>query len=264
MSNEERPPDDQRQGIQSVETASAVLFALERAGGPMSLNALAKSCNQAPNKIHRYLVSLGRMGLTTQSARTGQYDLGPSLRRLGAESLRRTNEVAVASEHAVRLSEETGFAVNLAAWGNEGPLVVRWDYGNHPLSLTARIGASLPLRGSAAGQVFLAHLPKAMTEPVLAAEGQLSQTDLQRIEREKAQVLRQGYAVSHGGVITSQVSYAVPVLSPSEPMPMVLTVVMPMEVATPEDIERSLAALKRCGRAISDELGAFDAENPSA
>ncbi|MFC8597118.1 hypothetical protein [Isoptericola sp. NPDC057191] len=105
----------------------------------------------------------------TQSRSTGKYDLGPATRRLGGEALRRTNEVAIASEHSVALSEATGHSVNLAVWTDSGPMIVRWDYGAHALSLTARVGASLPLLDSASGQVFFAHLPRTMTARALEA-----------------------------------------------------------------------------------------------
>ena len=40
-----------------------------------------------PHKAHRYLVSLVRTGLASQSPKAGRYDFGAALRRLGAESL---------------------------------------------------------------------------------------------------------------------------------------------------------------------------------
>src|SRR5690242_5309786 len=78
---------DSRQGIQSVEIAMTVLLALENGSGPMSLTALAAASGMTASKVHRYLVSLSRIGLVAQSRSTGLYDMGPSLRRLGVEAL---------------------------------------------------------------------------------------------------------------------------------------------------------------------------------
>ncbi|MEC3975754.1 IclR family transcriptional regulator [Amycolatopsis sp. H20-H5] len=247
---------DSRQGIQSVEIASRVLVALEQAGGPVALNELAKRCGAAPNKIHRYLVSLGRAGLTAQSQTTGRYDLGPTMRRIGAEALRRSNEVAVATDHVVQLSNETGHAVNLSVWSDAGPVVVRWDYGSHALSLTARIGAALPLLESAAGQVFLAHLPSVMTSTVLDRQyGTLSAKQLADIDKLKTQVRRRGYAEGKGGVIASQLSYAVLVASASEPMPLVATVVLPKDGFDEAEAQKTLSALIQTAAAITADLG---------
>jgi DNA-binding IclR family transcriptional regulator len=51
------------------------------------------------SKVHRYLGSVNRIGLVAQSRSYGLYDMGPSLRRLGIEALRRIDEVGLASEH---------------------------------------------------------------------------------------------------------------------------------------------------------------------
>lgn len=247
---------DSRQGIQSVEIASRVLFALERAGSSLTLNELAKQCGEAPNKIHRYLVSLGRSGLTSQSPTTGRYDLGPALRRLGAEAIRRTNEVAVATDHVIALSNETGHAVNLSVWGEDGPILVRWDYGRHALSLTARIGATLPIIESAAGQVFLAHLPDAMTASALERQyGRLTARQLADVEQIKARVRRRGFAEVKGGLITGQMSYAVLVASATEPMPLVATMVVPMDVVDEVVAMNAPRALIKCAADIVAELG---------
>jgi IclR helix-turn-helix domain len=66
--------DDARQGIQSVENAMVVLVALERGRGPMTLTQISAAGDMAPNKAHRYLVSLGRVALVTQDPVTGRYD----------------------------------------------------------------------------------------------------------------------------------------------------------------------------------------------
>jgi DNA-binding IclR family transcriptional regulator len=162
--------DPGRQGIQSVETAMRVLVALESGGGALSLSAIAQASGMQPSKVHRYLVSLGRVGLTSQDPASGLYDFGASLRRLGAEALRRTNEVAVAGGHAAKLRDRTGHSVNLAVWGDRGPIIVSWAYGTRPLPLTVRVGATLPLLASSVGQVFLAHLPESLTGEVLGEE----------------------------------------------------------------------------------------------
>jgi DNA-binding IclR family transcriptional regulator len=132
-----KPVDDPtasptRQGIQSVELAMIVLRAMEEGLGPMSLSQIAAGSGMQPNKVHRYLVSLGRVGLVAQSPRSGRYDLGPAMRRLGIEALRRMDEVSVVSEHLPALRDRTGHAVNLAVWGDHGPVIVRWDYGSYP------------------------------------------------------------------------------------------------------------------------------------
>ncbi|GGF21720.1 IclR family transcriptional regulator [Subtercola lobariae] len=258
MSEQQRGAGEPRQGIQSVEIAARVLFALETGGAPMSLNDIARACDSQPSKIHRYLVSLGRVGLTAQSPTTNLYDLGPAMRRLGGESLRRTNDVALISEHTPKLRDETGHSINLAVWSDEGPVIVRWDYGTHALPLTARLGAILPILASSAGHVYLAYLPEKMTEKAVGINRESapslpgSRKDLQEIRQS---VRSLGYAETSGAVIRGISSISVPIFSAGDPMPVVATLVLPHENVKPAERAHNRAKLIEMARLVSADLG---------
>ncbi|MEC3975771.1 hypothetical protein [Amycolatopsis sp. H20-H5] len=85
-------------------------------------------------------MSLARVGFVAQSPGSGRYDVGPAMRRLGIAALRRMDEVALVSEHLPTLRDRTGHAVNLAAWADHGPVIVRWDYGSYAPPITVRVG----------------------------------------------------------------------------------------------------------------------------
>ncbi|MGW0940550.1 IclR family transcriptional regulator [Streptomyces sp. NPDC002666] len=247
-----------RQGIQSVELAMTVLQALEEGRGPMSLTQIAAASGMQPSKAHRYLVSLTRVGLVAQSPSSGQYDMGPAMRRLGVESLRRMDEVALISEHLPQLRDRTSHAVNLAVWGDHGPVVVRWEYGAHALPITVRVGATMPLLTSAMGGVFLAHLPEQLTEPVV--RGQLETETLDaatrdQVERIKSEVRQDGVASTVGGVIPGVTSLAAPVFTAGESFPLVVTLVMPARGITQQDMDRLSDELLTSTRAMSEMLG---------
>lgn len=261
----ERPPEPEsseaapaRQGIQSVELAMTVLQALEEGRGPMSLTQIAAASGMQPSKAHRYLVSLARVGLVAQSPSSGRYDMGPAMRRLGVESLRRMDEVALVSEHLPGLRDRTSHAVNLAVWGDHGPVVVRWEYGAHALPITVRIGATMPLLNSAMGGAFLAHLPDQLTLPVLRAQLEVETLDpvtQGRVTKIRSKVLRDGVATTFGGVIPGVTSVAAPVFTAGESLPLVVTLVMPTRGISDEDLPRVSSELLRSARAMSDELG---------
>ncbi|MFC9502825.1 IclR family transcriptional regulator [Streptomyces sp. NPDC057002] len=246
-----------RNGIQSVETAMRVLLALESGGGALSLSAVAQASGMQPSKVHRYLVSLGRIGLTSQDPSSGLYDFGPAMRRLGAESLRRTNEVAIAGSHATRLRDRTGHSVNLSVWGDQGPLVVSWAYGTRPLPLTVRVGATLPLLASSVGQVFLTHLPESLTAEALAVELARKDTDWtsDRVVDVCARIRRDGHAVTHGGVVPGIISIAAPVFAANDPLPLAVSVVLPESAGTPDHLTEVTDELHNAVRAASQELG---------
>jgi DNA-binding IclR family transcriptional regulator len=247
-----------RQGIQSVELAMTVLLALEQSAGPLSLTQIAALSGMAPSKVHRYLVSLGRVGLVSQTRSSGAYDFGPSLRRLGAEALRRMDEVGLASEYLPALRDTTGHAVNLAVWGDHGPVIVRWDYGAYPLPITVRVGATMPILASSLGRVYLAHLPSVVTEPVIRAQHPtVDRTRLsdEEIERIKAEVRRDGVAITYDAVIPGVSSVAAPVFTTGESLPLAVAVALPARFATPEVLREVAAHLLDTTKAMSAELG---------
>ncbi|MFJ9888979.1 IclR family transcriptional regulator [Streptomyces sp. NPDC091287] len=247
-----------RQGIQSVELAMTVLQALEEGRGPMSLTQIAAASGMQPSKAHRYLVSLARVGLVAQSPSSGRYDMGPAMRRLGIESLRRMDEVALVSERLPGLRDRTSHAVNLAVWGDHGPVVVRWEYGAHALPITVRIGATMPLLNSAIGGVYLAHLPQQLTEPVLRLQLETEHLDAaakERVDTVRSEVLADGVATTFGGVIPGVTSLAAPVFTAGESLPLVVTLVMPARGTTEESLVGLSAELLRSTRSMSEELG---------
>lgn len=247
------PSGSTRQGIQSVEIAMTVLDALERGGGPMSLTQIANASGMGASKAHRYLVSLGRAGMVAQSPSSGLYDMGPALRRLGAESLRRMDEVGLVSEYIPGLRDRTGHAVNLAVWGDHGPVIVRWDYGAYALPITVRVGATMPLLTSSVGRVYLAHLPRALTEPVLRAQG--ADPTLAEIDRITDEVRREGCARTSGGVIPGIASVAAPVFTTGDSLPLVVALALPERTADDEVLRAVTADLLATTAAMSAELG---------
>jgi DNA-binding IclR family transcriptional regulator len=252
------PSSSARQGIQSVELAMLVLEAIERGLGPMSLTQIAASSRMQPSKAHRYLVSLTRIGLVAQSPVTGLYDLGPAMRRLGVESLRRLDEVSLVTEHLPGLRDRTGHAVNLAVWGEHGPVIVRWEYGAYALPITVRVGATMPLLTSAVGLAYLAHLPDTLIEPVLRAQLDADAADAPdagRIAGLRAQVLRDGFASTVGGVIPGVTSLAAPVFGVGESLPLVLALAMPSRAVSAQQLPQLSAELLRTARAASTDLG---------
>jgi DNA-binding IclR family transcriptional regulator len=261
-----RSPASSRQGIQSVEIAMTVLLALERNAGPASLTQIAALSGMQPSKAHRYLVSLSRVGLVSQSQSSGQYDLGPAMRRLGAEALRRMDEVSLASEYLPGLRDRTKHAVNLAVWGDQGPVIVRWDYGSYALPITVRVGATLPMLASSVGRVYLTHLPGTLTDPVVRAQDATADQRFseEEIERIKTGIRRDGVAITSGGVIPGVTSVAAPVFTTGESLPLAVAIALPARVATDTVLRTVSDELLATTKAMSAELGHQHTPEPEA
>lgn len=244
-----------RQGIQSVEIAMTVLEAIEHGLGPMTLSQVAAGCGMAPSKAHRYLVSLRRAGLIARSPVTGLYDLGPAMRRLGAEALRRMDEVSAASEYLPGLRDRTQQSVNLSVWGESGPVIVRWEYGAHVLPITVRVGATLPLLPSSAGRVFLAVLPESLTAVVLAQHDAATRPGPEELAALREEVTRTGVSVTFDGVIPGVTTLAAPVWSTGSSIPLVVALTLPSAVCTQALLDSVTTELLVTTRAMTADLG---------
>ena len=254
----ERSDEVLPQGIKSIEVGARVLLALEQGRGPMSLSEVARGSELHPAKTHRYLASLVRTGLASQSVATGLYDLGPAARHLGVEALRRSDAVSVASAHAMELRDQTGHTVNLAVWSDAGPALVRWDTGAHSLPIVVRVGSTLPLLDSAIGYVFLAHLPASMTSSVVRSQQRQGTTRALaagEVAALKAQVLEEGLGRTADHMIFGMAALAVPVMGASGALEVVIALVLPSGMVTRVEVERLGGLLRATAERVATELG---------
>lgn len=85
------------------------------------------------------------------------------------------NIATLKAVHAARplveeLSRDADRTVGLGVWGNQGPTMIWWWEGSHPLQTRLRCGLVVTLLGSATGSVFAAFAPRDLTAPFIDAE----------------------------------------------------------------------------------------------
>jgi len=258
----QREEDSQPQGIKSIEVGARVLLALEQGRGPMPLSEVARRAGMHPAKVHRYLASLIRTGLASQSPATGLYDLGPASRHLGVEALRRTDAVSTASAHAVELRDQTGHTVNVGVWTDVGPTLVRWDTGVHALPIVVRVGSVLPLLDSAVGMVFLAQMADSLTRAVLKSqqrEGMTRTAPAAEVQELKDSTRRSRFARTTNQMIFGLAALAAPVFGADGALEVVIGMVMPARMMTAAEAKRLGVALLVSADRASQELG-YEAE----
>lgn len=159
-----------RGGVQSVRIASTILKALAAGGGALPLKDLASATGLARAKVHRYLTSLRNAGLVSQNVDTGHYQIGPAAVEIGLIGLRRISPVAEVCDALPALRDLINQTVTVAVWGDGGPVVVAMQESDHWVTMNIRVGSRLPIATTAIGRVFLAHLPAAVTRPLVMAE----------------------------------------------------------------------------------------------
>ena len=162
---------DTQTGIESIETGMRLLLAfVSLSGRAHQLKVLAEAAGMPPSKAHRYLVSLIRMGFVERDEVNGRYRLGPKSIELGAVALDGMDAVALSVEAMIALHDELDHTMALTVWGSQSPVIVRVEEADRLMTVSFRVGKSLPLLRSAAGLLFAAFLPQATIEPLLQAE----------------------------------------------------------------------------------------------
>ena len=168
---------------------------------------------------HRYLVSFIRMGIVERDDETGRYDLGPGALQLGVAKLARFDVVGLSRPILEELSAEIGEPVALALWTDKGPICVSCVDTAGPIKLILRMGAVLPLLGSAAGLVFAAfHKSSALNKlrdkelDEIAKARKISQPIASsQLNAELAEIRIRGVSKVDGGVAIGVNAISVPI-----------------------------------------------------
>lgn len=165
-------PDDIRprsKGVQSVQTAMAILMVFAEVRGPLTLTEIGQRTGIAPAKVHRYLASLVDAGMIDHR-KSGSYDLGRMAAALGTAAIARVDVANRAADCLPELVDRAGCTAMMSVWGTEGPTVVRWERAMPPLVTALGVGTVLPLLTSATGLTFLAWSPDRLMGDALTPE----------------------------------------------------------------------------------------------
>lgn len=253
--------DEAQAGIDSVETGMRLLLALSRLGGRQTLTAIAAAAGLSPPRAHRYLVSLVRSGLAERDPTRG-YRLGPTALEIGVSALASVDALQLASEAMCALRDELNQAVAMMVWGRDGPVIVRAEDSNHPVSLRFRVGQALPVLSSASGVVLAAHLPwtavQAVVEKELACAALhdgAAPTSIEQVRQRFAEVRRRGMSRILGTLTPGINAFAAPVLDATGKAAASLSVVAPSGAFETGWNGQVALALKRACMTLSARLG---------
>ncbi|WP_149538959.1 IclR family transcriptional regulator [Siccirubricoccus phaeus] len=164
----EAPKD--RRGIHSVEVAHRVLAALQASPKPLPLKQIAAQTGLSPSAANNYLVSLARTGLAVPDERAGHYRLGPGAVALGLSAIRQIDGYEILRREVTLLRDATGLSAAVSSWTADGPVSLFTEPGDRLGVYDLRTGL-LGMQATAAGRLFAACLPEAVTAPLLARSG---------------------------------------------------------------------------------------------
>jgi len=218
LAAEAAAPERTSAGIQSAEIALTVLSTMAHLGGAHAVSELGRQLGMPRAKVHRYLVSLERMGFVEQDPASARYRLGTQALHVGLSALSDVDFVREGSNLLSKLAERLNESVFLSVWSERGPVIVRWEDGGRPVAVNVRVGSVMPLLNSATGQACAAWMPEIQIVPLIDRElrgpgaGKAGLTDWLNCRARWQTVRHDGVARIAGTLMHGIDSVAVPVL----------------------------------------------------
>jgi len=185
--------------IQVIDRAMRLLDALAAQSEPVTLKALSATTGLHASTAHRILNDLV-VGRYVERVDNGLYQLGMRLLELGSLVKGRLNVREAALSVMRHLHRQTGQTINLSVQqGDEIVYVDRAWSERSGMQVVRAIGGRAPLHLTSTGKLFLSTADARAVRAYalrtgLAGHTRNSLTEIDRLERELAQVRRHGYA----------------------------------------------------------------------
>ena len=145
-----------RQGIQVISRAAALLRALELHPDGLSLGELARKVKLARSTVQRIVDALHREGFVIAASTTSGVRLGPGLLALAASTRFHIGEVARQTLEA--LAKDCAETVDLSLFDHDKVVFIDQIAGKQRLTAMSAVGGSFPLHSSANGKAVLASM----------------------------------------------------------------------------------------------------------
>lgn len=226
----------------------------------LGVREAARMTGLPTSTVGRTLVSLRDVGLLVQDDETRQYTLAGKV-LAWAEVYSATLDVRrVAQPFIYDIQRLTGETISLYILEGAERVCVERLESDQNVRVVARVGRYLPLHAGSAGKLFLAYLSEEKREEVLKNEPRhaftpLTVTDPDELRVQCKQIVKQGFALSHGEWTYDASGVAAPIFNPRGQMIAALTVSGPTQRFTEEKVEQVTKTCIRTATQISRLLG---------
>ncbi|GAA1935155.1 IclR family transcriptional regulator [Streptomyces sodiiphilus] len=247
--------------IQSLERAAAVLRLLAGGDRRLGLSDIASSIGLAKATTHGLLRTLQQEGFVEQDPRSGKYQLGAELLRLGNSYLDVHELRARALVWTDDLARSSGESAYLGVLHQQGVLIVHHVFRPDDSRQVLEVGAMQPLHSTALGKVLAAFDPvarNAVDDGELTAITGRTLTSREDFEREMVRVRALGWAADLEETWEGVASVAAPVLDRRRMPVGSVAITGAVERVVDDGAVRPhlVAAVRECARAVSRDLGA--------
>lgn len=250
---------------QSLERGLAILSAFGSERSTIGVSEVSRELGLSRSTTHRYIATLASLGYLQQDSDTKRYRLGPRVLDLGFAAINSMDIREISVPHLQRLSDSTGFTVNLAIL--DGADVVYIErcrtsrFGQREIDLNLHVGSRLPAYCTAMGKALLAFVPRERLEEILSqvelvARGPNTITHKSALRGELARIRASGIAVNNEELAYGLRSIAAPIRSRSGDVVAALNLAVHRSMISIDDlIERFGPPVKQTAAAISAEIG---------
>src|SRR5262245_44190252 len=250
---------------QSLERGLAVLSAF-RSGRPLlGVSELGREVGLSRSTAHRYVSTLATLGYLQQDDATKKYRLGPRVLDLGFSAIHSMELREISAPHLQRLSDKTGYTVNMAVLdGTDIVYVERCrsaHAGQRAIDLNLHIGSRLPAYCTSMGKILLAYLPQDEREAILdelelRRRGPNTLTGRTTLLTELKHLRAAGLAINNEELAYGLRSIAAPVLSQSGAIAAAINLAVHSSmISMAELVERLGRPLQRTAEEISAHIG---------
>ena len=190
---------DGRASVQSVDRAISILHLLAR-HGQASVSEIATQSGLNKTTVFRLLATMEAWGLVEQNRVRGRYQLGFGVVQLAAGATKTHDLSLLRQEACFELAESVGETVNVAIHDGHKVIIIDQVIGSVGVTTVNWVGQRMPMHATAAGKVFLAHMPSEQLEAILSQglERYTSHTivDPDALKQEMIAVCERGYATT--------------------------------------------------------------------
>lgn len=247
--------EKQSTGVQSLEVGLHILDVLVAATEPLMLKEIANLSAMHPAKVHRYLVSLVNCRYAKQHP-DGRYGLGDQALNMGLLATRRSDALQLVQESLWRLNQQVGESLQVTRWTALGPLIVQFLDHGYGISVSAKVGAVMPILRSATGRLYASLLPETMIEPVLQQEYASDFAEVwQAFASQRRQLQTQAWCAVEGELVAGINAIAAPVWDANHDVVFVITCLGRAEHMDVREGSLQVKAVLAAAGAMSQQLG---------
>ncbi|MEW5953204.1 MAG: IclR family transcriptional regulator [Bacillota bacterium] len=189
--------------VQAVDRSLAILEALARHGGPVSLTVLSNKLGLNISTVHRLLNTLIVAGFVEQEPNQGRYRLGLKAFEVGNAALYNLDIRSIAKPYLKELVDKCNETANLSILDRGDVVYIDQVESSNIVKMFAKPGTRGPSYCTGSGKVMLAfltphELDKTMREIKFFKHTENTITDPRQLKKELEKIHQQGYSVDQG------------------------------------------------------------------